>query len=137
MRAEIWMGVVIFIAFQTIRKRALRILKNMTMGRLPTRLSLTSTRCEALRRISPTKKMKLSVKCWFPYPQLYTHLTTGERINFAFEGRLFQDRLLFTVMDVSETDLRQVRVTAYGRAAHELRCSLNAGLLPRSMNVKM
>ena len=66
MRAEIWMGVVISIAFQTIRKRALRTLKNMTMGRLRTRLSLTSTRCEALRRISPTKKMKLSVKCWVP-----------------------------------------------------------------------
>ena len=54
----------------------------------------------------PTKKKaKLSVECWFPYPRSYTHLTTGGRITFTFERRLFQGRLLFTAME-SESQKR-------------------------------
>jgi hypothetical protein len=68
-----------------------------------------------------TKKMKLSSQCWFPYPRSYASLTGGGRISFTFEGRMIQDRLLFTAIENKSRKRILIKFTRrYGRVVHEL-----------------
>jgi hypothetical protein len=68
-----------------------------------------------------TKKLKLAVQCWFPYPRSYASLTGDERISFKFEERMFQDRLIFTAIEVESQRRIVIKFTRrYERAAHEL-----------------
>jgi hypothetical protein len=68
-----------------------------------------------------TKKRKLSVECWFPYPRSYTKLIGGGKTSFTFKGRLFQDRLVFTAVENKTQKLILIKFTHhYERAVHEL-----------------
>ena len=68
-----------------------------------------------------TKKRRLSVRCWFPYPRSYAGLSGGEKVSFSFERHLYHDRLLFTVVKSDSGEKILVKFTRrYGRAAHEL-----------------
>lgn len=70
---------------------------------------------------SATKKRKLSVECWFPYPRSYANLTKEGRIFFTFEGRMFQDKLIFIAIENESRKRILIKFThRYERAVHEL-----------------
>ena len=64
-------------------------------------------------------KKKLSVECWFPYPLSYTSLTGGGTITFTYNGRMFQERLLFTVTETKSQKQILIKFACrYEMAAH-------------------
>jgi len=67
-----------------------------------------------------TKKMKLSAECWFPYPRSYANLTGEGKTSFTFEGRMFQDRLVFTAIENESQKRIVIKFTErYARAVHK------------------